>query len=232
MQTEYIYIIMKIIAINGSPRKEGNSARLLQKWVDGFIYLHPETEVEWVNLYSLKYTGCRSRFACKRKEGKFYGQCPIKDDIHDLIEKVYDADAVAVAAPIYFGDLGAYTKAFLERALFSRTSYRLHHDSLAKKPVPVTMIYSMNCPREMAEEHHYPMVWEGEEWYIANAFRYPVKRVVAYNTYQFNNYDDYEMEMFKEEDKRRYRDEHFAADQEAAYYAGIDTAEHSEVNKM
>ncbi|MDE6651552.1 MAG: NAD(P)H-dependent oxidoreductase [Paramuribaculum sp.] len=38
----------------------------------------------------------------------------MKDDIHDLIEKVYDADAVAIACPIYSGDLGAYAKAFIE----------------------------------------------------------------------------------------------------------------------
>ncbi|MDE6444719.1 MAG: NAD(P)H-dependent oxidoreductase [Muribaculaceae bacterium] len=43
---------MKIIAINGSPRKDGNSAKLLQNWVEGFRYLHPEAEMEWLDLYS------------------------------------------------------------------------------------------------------------------------------------------------------------------------------------
>ena len=89
----------------------------------------------------------------------------------------------------------------------------------------------MNCPKEMAEEHHYPLIWESEEWYIANAFRHPMKRVTAYNTYQFKNYNDYEMEMFNEEDKRHYRDEHFAQDLKAAYYAGMDTAEHAVITK-
>lgn len=216
---------MKIIAINGSPRKDGNSAKMLHKWVEGFKYIHPDAEVVWVNLYTLKFTGCTSCFSCKRKNGKFYGQCPIKDDIHDLIPAVYDADAVAVACPIYFGELGAYTRCFLERALFCKTSYRLHHDSLATKPVPVTMIYTMNCPKEMAEEIHYPQHWNDIEAYISNAFRYPAKRVCAYNTYQFRNYDDYEMEMFSEVEKRHYRDEHFQEDEKAAYYAGMDTAE-------
>lgn len=216
---------MKIIAINGSPRKDGNSAKLLKSWVDGFTFIHPEAAVEWIDLYSLKFTGCRSCFSCKRKEGMFYGKCPIKDDIHDLIEEVYAADAVAIASPIYFGDINAQTKAFLERALFSRTSYRVHHESLAYKPVPVTMIYTMNCSEEMAEALHYQKKWDGEEWYISNAFRHPITRVTAYNTYQFRNYNDYEMEMFSEEDKRHYRDAHFAKDLKSAYYAGIDTAE-------
>ncbi|MDE7402567.1 MAG: flavodoxin family protein [Muribaculaceae bacterium] len=216
---------MKIIAINGSPRKDCNSAKMLQKWVEGFKYIFPEVEVKWVDLYSLTYTGCRSCFSCKRKNGKFYGQCPIKDDIHDLIPEVYDADAVAFACPIYFGELGAYTRCFLERALFCKTSYRLHHDSLAPKPVPVTMIYSMNCPKDMASELHYEQHWNDIEAYISNAFRYPSKRVCAYNTYQFRNYADYEMEMFNEEEKRHYRDEHFPIDEKTAYYAGMDTAE-------
>lgn len=43
---------MKIIAINGSPRKDGNSAKLLQNWVEGFRYLYPEVEMEWLDLYS------------------------------------------------------------------------------------------------------------------------------------------------------------------------------------
>ena len=40
---------------------------------------------------------------------------------------------------------------------------------------------------------------------------------MAYNTYQFNNYDDYDVQMFREEDKRAWRDEHFAADLRKAF---------------
>ena len=63
------------------------------------------------------------------------------------------------------------------------------------------MIYTMNCPEEMASQHNYPMHWSDIEWYIANAFRHPVKRICAYNTYQFDNYANYEMEMFEESEK-------------------------------
>lgn len=211
---------MKIIAINGSPRKEGNSAAMLKSWLAGAKAADPALEAQWVELYQLSFTGCRSCFACKRKNGRHYGQCPINDGIRDLIPAVYSADALAIACPIYFAELDAYTRCFLERVLFCKTSYRRNHDSLAVKPVPVTMIYTMNCPREMAEEHHYPMHWEAIEWYIANAFRHPVKRICAYNTYQFPNYADYEMEMFSEEEKRRYRDENFHLDLEKAFEAG------------
>ncbi len=216
---------MKVIAINGSPRKDGNSVELLNEWIDGVKYLHKDAEIEVLNLYDYTYTGCRSCFACKRKGGKFYGTCPIRDGLYDLIPKVQYADAVAIAAPIYFGSINAYTKAFLERLLFSVTTYREGHESVAPKDIPFTMIYSMNAPKEWAEAHGYDKQWDEIEWYIANAFRRPVHRVVSYYTYQFKHYEDYEMELFSEEDKRKYKAVHFPEDLKKAWYAGIDVAE-------
>ena len=137
---------------------------------------------------------------------------------------------MAIAAPIYFGDINAQTKCFLERALFSRTTYRLNHESVAKKPVAVTMIYTMNCPKEMVEEIGYTHTWDMMEYYISNAFLHPVTRVCAYNTYQFRDYKDFEMELFREEDKRSYRDENFSADLRAAFDAGVAAAREYQEN--
>lgn len=219
---------MKIVAINGSPRKDFNSAKMLKSWVEGYKSVHPDVEVEYVNLYSLKFTGCTSCFSCKRINGKFYGQCPIKDDLLPLIPKLYEADAVAIASPIYFGDMNAYTKCLLERALFSHTTYRKNHESLAKKPVPVTVIYTMNCPKELAAQIGYLERFKEMEAYISNTFLTPCKRVCAYNTYQFLNYANYEMEMFTEEEKRLYRDNNFENDCKAAYDSAVETANQKE----
>ena len=215
---------MKIVAINGSPRKDFNSARMLKSWVDGYKSVCPDVEVEYVNLYSLKFTGCTSCFSCKRIDGKFYGQCHIKDDLLTLIPKIYEADAVAISAPIYLGDVNAYTKALLERVLFSHTTYRLNHDSLAPKQVPVTMIYTMNCPKDVAKEIHYPEQWERLETYISHTFKTPCKRICAYNTYQFRNYADYEMEIFTEEEKRDYKEANFDKDLKCAFDSAVETA--------
>ena len=219
---------MKIVAINGSPRKDFNSAKMLKSWVEGYKSVYPDVEVEYVNLYSLKFTGCTSCFSCKRINGKFYGQCPIKDDLLPLIPKIYEADAVAIASPIYLGDMNAYTKCMLERVLFSRTTYRKHHDSLATKPVPVTMIYTMNCPKELAGKIGYLNRFKETEAYISNTFLTPCKRVCAYNTYQFLNYDNYEMEIFTEKEKREYRDSNFENDLKAAYDSAVQTANQKE----
>lgn len=215
---------MKVIAINGSPRKDGNSMKLPGQWIEGFKHVHKDADVEVINLYDYSYTGCRSCFSCKRKGGKFYGTCPIRDGLYELIPKVQNADAVAVAAPIYFGAINAYTRAFFERLLFCVTTYRKNHDSVAPKDIPFTMIYSMNATEELAQAHGYIRDWDEFEWYISNAFRKPVHRVVAYYTYQFKHYEDYEMEMFSEEDKRNYRDAHFPEDLKNAWSAGADVA--------
>ena len=71
---------MKIYAINGSPRKNKNTATLLQKALDGVkeSAKDKEIETEIINLYDLNYTGCKSCFACKRLGGKSYGKCASK----------------------------------------------------------------------------------------------------------------------------------------------------------
>lgn len=56
---------MKVIAINGSPRKNWNTHKLLNAALEGAKSMGAETEI--IHLYDLNYTGCRSCFACKRK---------------------------------------------------------------------------------------------------------------------------------------------------------------------
>lgn len=62
--------LMKIIAINGSPRKNRNTATLLNKALEGAASQGAETEL--IHLYDLNYKGCVSCFACKIKNGKSY----------------------------------------------------------------------------------------------------------------------------------------------------------------
>jgi multimeric flavodoxin WrbA len=59
---------MKIIAINGSPRKDWNIATLLNEALEGAASQGAENEL--IHLYDLNYKGCISCFACKTKGGK------------------------------------------------------------------------------------------------------------------------------------------------------------------
>lgn len=82
---------MKIIAINGSPRKNKNTVTLLNKALEGAK--SQGSEIELINLYDLKYRGCISCFACKRKNGE-HGKCAMKDDLTHVLEKLKTADAI------------------------------------------------------------------------------------------------------------------------------------------
>ena len=66
---------MNIMAFNGSPRKDWNTANLLNKALEGAASKGATTEL--IHLYDLNYKGCISCFACKTKNGKSYGRCPV-----------------------------------------------------------------------------------------------------------------------------------------------------------
>lgn len=214
---------MKIIAINGSPRKTWNSARLLESWKQGVLSVLPDTEIKDVNLYSLdKFTGCTSCFACKRKESKTLGTCAPKDGIHDLLAEIREADAVGISMPIYEFDINAYTKCMLERMIFSVYPYSNY--SLAPKRVSFTMLYSMNATEEMFKNYGIEAKCGMMEGFINKMYYMPVHHVHAFNTYQFTDYSKYESSIFSEPDKKKWQEEHFPQDLEAAFKEGVKVA--------
>ena len=99
---------MKIIAIYGSPRRNGNTARLLQSAVAGAR--SAGAEVTEVVLRDLKLQPCLEIYACRKD-----GRCAIKDDFHDLAEKLLSSQATILASPIFFYAVSAQVKAMMDR---------------------------------------------------------------------------------------------------------------------
>ena len=93
---------MKAIAVNGSPRKGWNTDMLLQQALKGAADAGAETEL--IQLSDLKFSGCRSCFACKRA-GAETGRCMWKDDLQPVFDKMLAADAVFMGSPIYLGNV-------------------------------------------------------------------------------------------------------------------------------
>ena len=94
--------MLKALFINGSPRKQWNTAQLLQKALEGARDGGAETEM--VNLYDrgMNYKGCMSCFACKVKGGR-KGVCLFKDDLQPIMEKAVEADVLVCGSPVYCG---------------------------------------------------------------------------------------------------------------------------------
>lgn len=100
---------MKLICLLGSPRREGNSATIAAELVTKAQELGAETETVYLN--ELTYRGCQACYACKKGSET----CVIKDDLAPVLEKVKAADAVVFASPVYYGDVTAQLKSFIDR---------------------------------------------------------------------------------------------------------------------
>jgi multimeric flavodoxin WrbA len=102
---------MKVIAFNGSSRKEGNTAILLN-----LILAELKAEGIETELYSLAgkpVQGCIGCFKCFDKKDK---RCNVeKDIINECIQKMVEADGILLGSPTYFADVSASMKAVIER---------------------------------------------------------------------------------------------------------------------
>lgn len=97
---------MKILALNGSPRKDGNTAIVLKEMTKE----HADVDLEYFDLNQLDIKDCQGCLYCKKHD-----TCKIKDDMQMLYKKIKEADALVIGSPIYFGAETAPTKAFLDR---------------------------------------------------------------------------------------------------------------------
>jgi len=103
---------MKVVAFNGSPRKEGNTAKLI-----GHLFSELEKEgieTEMVQLGGKSIHGCIACMKCFESKDK---KCAIdKDIVNDCIAKMAEADGIILATPTYFADLTPEIKALIDRA--------------------------------------------------------------------------------------------------------------------
>jgi len=104
----------KVIAINGSPRKDGNTSILVRTI---FAELEKEgIETELIQLGGKKIHGCTACMKCfENRDGK----CTIDNDmVNTIIEKMRQADGIILGSPVYFLDVTAEMKALIDRAGF------------------------------------------------------------------------------------------------------------------
>ncbi len=216
---------MTFYAINGSPRKNKNTATLLQSALEGIQSTAPEANIatEVIHLYDFDYQPCISCFACKRVGGKSYGKCVIKDSLTPIFEKLAEADGIIFGSPIYFANISAKLRGFLERFLFQYFVYDSNYSSLAPKKMPTAFIYTMNVPEPVMQELGYPASLRYMEYFVQKMFTDP-KILYACNTYQFDDYSKYDVKVFSEAEKAAHRETQFPLDREKAFQLGASLA--------
>lgn len=208
---------MHVLGINGSPRKDGNTAALLREALQSAEA--SGAGAESVHLYDLSFKGCVSCFACKRKNGAQYGACTCRDALTPLLEKIRRADALVLASPIYFMHLTAQMRAFLERLLFPYFSYTETYASLFPRPLPIACLYTMNLTEAQMKASGLQQTLQMQESFLAQIFG-SVVSYAANDTHQFDNYADYVAPRFDASAKARQRREQFPLDKKAAAALG------------
>lgn len=100
---------MRVVAILGSPRPEGNSnslARIVLKELEA-----ADNIITTYHLNRLKFMGCQGCSACKGKSNK----CVLHDDLAEVLQAVMESDILIFATPVYWGDISGQMKLFIDR---------------------------------------------------------------------------------------------------------------------
>ena len=210
---------MRTIIVNGSPRKNWNTAQLLKEAQKGAESVG--NEVEYIDLYDLSYNGCRSCLACKRKGIAEPCKCYWKDDLTPVLEKIWNADRLITGAPIYYSEPSGGFRSFLERLTFPAMSYN-DYSSVYTGHVDVDVFLTMNAPLQ-----YYKQAYERRMQEYFAPFRFlngQTRLIPVCDTLQVKDYSKYDMAGFSEAHKRAVRDAEFPAMLELAFKVGAGQA--------
>lgn len=112
---------MKVLVLDGSPRKNGCVGSLLRETVRGI-------ECEFISVNDLDFAACRGCMACRSK-----GDCILKKDgAHSVAEKIKEAEILVVGSPCYWGNINGKMK-----MLFDRLVYVMMGESQLGIPIPL-----------------------------------------------------------------------------------------------
>ncbi len=101
---------MKVVAFNGSPRKNGNTSLMIRKLFEPICA--QGIECEEINIGSELVYGCKGCWACRELK-----RCIIdKDPLNGWVDKMREADAVVLASPTYYANVTSNMKALIDRA--------------------------------------------------------------------------------------------------------------------
>ena len=220
---------MKAIGVNGSPRKKWNTATLLERALEGAGSQGAKTEL--VHLYDLDYKGCISCFVCKKKTGRSYGKCGVRDGLTPLLRKVTQADVIILGSPIYFGTVTGEMRSFLERLFFPLFTYAEPRGSLFSRKAKTAFIYTLGATRELAKERGFDKHISATERLMQMIFG-ASETLCTYDTYQFEDYSKVYAPCFDPEHKAKVRAEVFPSDCRKAFELGARLAGEMKAMRM
>ncbi|OQB70638.1 MAG: putative NAD(P)H-dependent FMN-containing oxidoreductase YwqN [Deltaproteobacteria bacterium ADurb.Bin135] len=127
-----------VLVILGSPRRKGNSATLAAQIAKGAK--STKAKVETIFLQGKSIAPCRACDICRKAKSK---GCAIRDDMQELYPKVIHADALVIASPVYWFNMSAQAKIFMDR-LHGLPAYK--EDALMGKRIAIAMSFGGEDP--------------------------------------------------------------------------------------
>ncbi len=114
---------MKVVAFNGSPKKEGNTYHAIKMVAEE---LEKENiEVEIIHVGNKTIRGCLACNTCKKNKDE---KCVINnDEVNEWIQKMKEADGIILGSPVHYSGIGGAIKCFLDRAFYIAGSGMLRH---------------------------------------------------------------------------------------------------------
>jgi multimeric flavodoxin WrbA len=208
---------LKVLAVNGSPRKAWNTATLLQKSLEGAASQGAETEL--IHLYDLAFKGCVSCFACKTLGTSSYGHCAVKDDLSTVFEKIVDADVLLLGSPIYLGSTTGEMQSFLERMIFPFLTYTEPPASIFPGKIRTGFIYTFGADEKLVQQRGFDARILMNDFFLKLIFGNS-ESLCSYDTYQFEDYSKVYAPRWDPEKKAKRRAEVFPDDCRRAFEMG------------
>lgn len=104
---------MKVIAINGSPKTEGNTYHAIKLVADELAKEGIETEI--IQVGNKVFRGCMACGGCGKNKNE---KCVFDDGINEIIQKIKEADGLIIGSPVHYASVGGTMKSFLDRAFY------------------------------------------------------------------------------------------------------------------
>ena len=211
---------MKLVVVNGSPRKQWNTAQLLAKVIEGAQIAGMDTKL--VHLYSLDYKGCTSCYACKQIGGASYGRCAMRDGLTPLLDEIHAADALVLGTPTYFANATGMTRCFIERVAFPYITFTNPPETLAPRRYRTAVLYTMGISEDGMSEL-LPFM-EQIRQFMEMTFG-TCELMTVNDTLHFDDYSAYTSSLFDSDAKIKHHREVFPHDLARAYELGRRMAE-------
>ena len=141
---------MEIVCVLGSPRSNGNSTAIVNKFCD--TARKKGANVKLYELNQLNYKGCQGCMACKTKSDR----CVVDDDLAPVLNSIFDADVLVMSSPVYMGEVTGQLKSFIDRTFSFLNPEYLTNPKPSRLPEgkKALIVMTQGAPEEMFKDIH------------------------------------------------------------------------------